>query len=100
MFRSLNPAPTNRAELPWWAWRRRAARARFLELVARTEIRVSCDNAPHLACSFEQAYLTTRYAGNAQQVAGLSFVDLATMGNTDTGQTLTVSLRMPLDVKL
>lgn len=92
---TFSPPP----RLPWWAWRRRAARMRFLEAVARTEIRLSFNSVDQAARSFEGAYLALVNAPEADVVRGIAWVTLCAVGN-DHGDRAEISLRMPLDVTL
>lgn len=85
--------------LPWWAWRRRAARMRFLEAVARTEIRLSFNGVDQAARSFEGAYLALHNSPERDIVRGLAWVTLCSIESPD-GSTGAISVRMPLDVKL
>lgn len=101
--------PPHYAAVPWWAWRRRAARVRFLERLARTEFRVSVDGVPGMAATFEMSYRGVLRDATVDIVRGLAFTDLAHIGiagpdgpddDHAVHRCITLSLRMPVDVEL
>lgn len=81
--------------LPWWAWRRRARRLAFLELVARCEIRLSLNGIDQYAMDFRTLYQALAQHEDADVIRGVSFVKLAEVGNT-TGDTVGITVCMPL----
>lgn len=85
--------------LPWWAWRRRAARYRFLERVARTEIRLALNGTDQVGRSFEGTYLALVNSPDREVVDGLCWVTLAAVGNSD-GDRAEIGVRMPFGVRL
>jgi hypothetical protein len=85
--------------LPWWQWRNRRARHRFLERLARCEFQLSLDGLPIHAMSFEYAYAALVHNADADVVRGVSHIMLAKIDNGH-GNMAEIVLRMPLDVKL
>lgn len=90
----------------WWHLRRRAARLRFLERVARMEIRVSLDGHDRLSGDLESAYQTIMAVGTLDHVRGLAHAPLLkiTSGceihDPDGQHEATITVRMPLDVRV
>lgn len=102
-FTSLSGEPER--PIRWWQWRRRAARLRFLELLARTEIRVSLDGQDRLAGNLESAYHTVVAFGSADHARGLVFADLLRINSgcaihDDDAHEARISIRLPMDVRL
>ncbi len=89
--------------LPWWQFRKRAARLRFLETVALMEIRTALDGCDTLSTTVEHAFLLARYGASAEGRQGADSLPILEFGMVDeTGDThvARVSLRLPLAVSL
>lgn len=90
----------------WWNFRRRARRLAFLELVAKSEVRITLNGVPQLTGTLESAYNMVIGNGSADHARGLAFADVLRIGSgcvihdEDGSSEAVISLRVPLDVQL